>query len=88
MIIPAVVECQQLKEYITRNDGLWNRIKSAAAPQYNLEQLLSYLSKISKLLKIYYMEESIATQILSHLVKLVGINSFNNLIMRKVRNLQ
>ena len=84
MIIPAVVEYQYLKEYITRNDGLWNRIKSAATPQYTIDQLLSYLSKISKLLKIYYMEETIATQILSHLVKLIGINSFNNLIMRKV----
>jgi len=83
MIIPAVIECQLLKEYITRNDGLWNRIKSATAPQYTIEQLLTYLSKISKLLKVYYMEESIATQILSHLVKLIGINSFNNLIMRK-----
>jgi len=84
MIVPAVIESQCLKEYIVRNDGIWNRIKGTTAPQYTIEQLLSYLSKISKLLKLYYMEESIATQILSHLVKLIGINSFNHLIMRKV----
>lgn len=84
MIVPAVIESQSLKEYITRNDGLWNRItKGNTTPQYTIEQLLSYLSKISKLLKMYYMEESIATQILSHLVKMIGINSFNHLIMRK-----
>jgi len=83
MIVPAVIESQCLKEYIIRNDGIWNRIKGNTTPQYTIEQLLSYLSKISKLLKLYYMEESIATQILSHLVKLIGINSFNHLIMRK-----
>ncbi|ORX55940.1 myosin-2 [Piromyces finnis] len=83
MIVPAVIESQCLKEYIIRNDGIWNRIKGTTNPQYSIEQLLTYLSKISKLLKLYYMEESIATQILSHLVKLIGINSFNHLIMRK-----
>ncbi|OUM67083.1 hypothetical protein PIROE2DRAFT_66016 [Piromyces sp. E2] len=83
MIVPAVIESQCLKEYIVRNDGIWNRIKGNTNPQFTIEQLLSYLSKISKLLKMYYTEESIATQILSHLVKLIGINSFNHLIMRK-----
>jgi len=84
MIVPAVIESQSLKEYITRNDGLWNRItRGNTSPQYTIDQLLNYLNKISKLLKVYYVEESIANQILAHLVKLIGINSFNHLIMRK-----
>ena len=85
MIVPAVIESQSLKEYITRNDGLWNRItRGNTSPQYTIDQLLNYLNKISKLLKVYYVEESIASQILADLVKLIGINSFNHLIMRKV----
>jgi myosin-5 len=84
MIVPAVIESQSLKEYITRNDGLWNRItRGNTSPQYTIDQLLNYLNKISKLLKVYYVEESIASQILADLVKLIGINSFNHLIMRK-----
>jgi len=83
MAVPAIIEYQALPSFICKkNGGLWNKIK---APQnsYTIDHLLFLLSKISKVLICFYVEESIARQILCELIRLLGVTAFNHLIMRK-----
>ncbi|KAG4095173.1 P-loop containing nucleoside triphosphate hydrolase protein [Neocallimastix lanati (nom. inval.)] len=83
MAVPAIIEYQALPSFICKKNGsLWNKIK---APQnsYTIDHLLFLLSKISKVLICFYVEESIARQILCELIRLLGVTAFNHLIMRK-----
>jgi len=83
MAVPAIIEYQALPSFICKkNGGLWNKIK-APQNQYTIDHLLFLLSKISKVLLCFYVEESIARQILCELIRLLGVTAFNHLIMRK-----
>ncbi|OUM56656.1 hypothetical protein PIROE2DRAFT_21595 [Piromyces sp. E2] len=84
MAVPAIIENQSLPNfYCNKSGGLWNKIKSAPQTSYTIDQLLTFLSKISMVLRCYFMEESIARQILCELMRILGVTAFNHLIMRK-----
>jgi len=84
MAVPAIIENQSLPNfYCNKSGGLWNKIKSAPQTSYTIDQLLTFLSKISLVLRCYFMEESIARQILCELMRILGVTAFNHLIMRK-----
>ncbi|KAG4097651.1 hypothetical protein H8356DRAFT_1308897 [Neocallimastix lanati (nom. inval.)] len=84
MAVPAIIENQSLPNfYCNKSGGLWNKIKSAPQASYTIDQLLTFLSKISMVLRCYFMEESIAHQILCELMRILGVTAFNHLIMRK-----
>ncbi|KAJ3167106.1 Myosin type-2 heavy chain 1 [Geranomyces variabilis] len=85
MIVPAVIENQSLPGYICKQSGgLWGKWgKSSSSGQFTIEQLLNFLSKLSKTMRCYYMEESMARQILTELLRVVGVSAFNHLLMRK-----
>ncbi|KAJ3218341.1 Myosin type-2 heavy chain 1 [Dinochytrium kinnereticum] len=85
MIVPAVIENQSLPGYVCKQSGgIWGKWgKSSASSQFTIEQLLNFLSKLSKTLRCYYMEESMARQILTELLRVIGVSAFNHILMRK-----
>ncbi|KAI8826621.1 P-loop containing nucleoside triphosphate hydrolase protein [Fimicolochytrium jonesii] len=85
MITPAVIENQSLPGYICKQSGgLWGKWgKSSSASQFTIEQLLNFLSKLSKTMRCYYMEDTMTRQILTELLRVVGVSAFNHLLMRK-----
>ncbi|KAI8803826.1 P-loop containing nucleoside triphosphate hydrolase protein [Cladochytrium replicatum] len=85
MIVPAVIENQSLPGYICKQSGgLWGKWgKSASTSQFTIEQLLNFLSKLSKTMRCYYMEDSMTRQILTELLRVIGVSAFNHLLMRK-----
>jgi myosin-5 len=85
MIVPAVIENQSLPGYICKQSGgLWGRWgRTSVGTQYTIEQLLNVLSKLSKTMRCYYMEDAMTRQILTELMRVIGVASFNHLLMRK-----
>lgn len=86
MIVPAVIENQSLPGYICKQSGgIWSQwaSKSTAQSQFTIDQLLNFLSKLSKTMRCYYMEESMSRQILTELLRVIGVSAFNHLLMRK-----
>jgi len=86
MIVPAVIENQSLPGYICKQSGgIWSQwaSKASATSQFSIDQLLNFLSKLAKTMRCYYMEESMSRQILTELLRVIGISAFNHLLMRK-----
>jgi myosin-5 len=85
MIVPAVIENQSLPAYICKQGGgIWGQWgKTATNSQFTVEQLLNFLSKLAKTMKWYYLEDAIGRQITTELMRIIGISSFNHLMMRK-----
>ncbi|ORY51880.1 hypothetical protein BCR33DRAFT_712079 [Rhizoclosmatium globosum] len=85
MIIPAVVENQSLTTYMSKQTGVaWSRVgKTPGGTQFKIEQLLNFLSKLAKTLRCYYMHDQLSSQILSELMRAIGVSAFNHLLVRK-----
>ncbi|KAF7359510.1 Myosin 5 [Mycena sanguinolenta] len=86
MVIPALIESQSLPGFTTSDGGgrLFNRLLNAnTAPAYSMDDILNMLNKVWKSLKSYYMEESVVQQVITELLKLIGVTSFNDLLMRR-----
>ncbi|KAI9476139.1 MAG: P-loop containing nucleoside triphosphate hydrolase protein [Benjaminiella poitrasii] len=85
MIIPAVVEGQSLPGFITSgNNRFFNKLLiGTSQPSYSMDDVLNFLNKIWRTMKCYYIEQSIVTQVLNELFKLIGVTAFNDLLMRK-----
>ncbi|GLB35273.1 putative TRAFAC class myosin-kinesin ATPase superfamily, myosin family protein [Lyophyllum shimeji] len=86
MVIPALIESQSLPGFTTSDGGgrLFNRILNTnSQPAYSMDDILSLLNKVWKSLKSYYMEESVVHQVITELLKLIGVTSFNDLLMRR-----
>ncbi|KAF7358466.1 Myosin 5 [Mycena venus] len=86
MAIPALIESQSLPGFMTSDGGggLFNRLLNAIkAPAYSMDNILNMLNKVWESLKSYYMEESLVQHIITELLKLIGVTSFNDLLMRR-----
>ncbi|PCH38788.1 myosin 5 [Wolfiporia cocos MD-104 SS10] len=86
MVIPALIESQSLPGFTTTDGGgrLFNRLLSSnAQPAYSMEDILTLLNKVWQSLKSYYMEDSVVQQVVTELLKLIGVTSFNDLLMRR-----
>ncbi|CCM06099.1 uncharacterized protein FIBRA_08346 [Fibroporia radiculosa] len=86
MVIPALIESQSLPGFTTTDGGgrLFNRLLSSnAQPAYSMDDILNLLNKVWKSLKSYYMEDSVVQQVVTELLKLIGVTSFNDLLMRR-----
>ncbi|CAO3692449.1 unnamed protein product [Rhizopus stolonifer] len=85
MVVSAVVEGQSLPGFITSDSGrFFDRIKiGSSQSNYSMDDLLNFLNKINRAMKCYYIEQSVATQVLTELLKLIGVTAFNDLLMRK-----
>jgi myosin-5 len=86
MVIPALIESQSLPGFTTTDGGgrLFNRLLNAnTQPAFSMDDVLNLLNKVWRSLKSYYMEESVVQQVVTELLKLVGVTSFNDLLMRR-----
>lgn len=85
MIIPAIIESQSLPGFVTNesNRFLGKLLQSNSAPAYSMDNLLSLLNSVFKAMKAYYLEDSIITQTVTELLRLVGVTAFNDLLMRR-----
>jgi myosin V len=85
MIVPAVLENQSLPGYICKEGGgLWGKWSARSpASQYTLDQLLNFISKLSKTMRCYYIEDTMSRQILTELLRYIGVSAFNHLLTRK-----
>ncbi|KEP54178.1 class V myosin [Rhizoctonia solani 123E] len=86
MIIPALIETQSLPGFIISEGAgrLFNRLLNQnTTPAFNMDNVLNLLNKILKSLKCFFMEESVIQQVVTELLKLVGVTCFNDLLMRR-----
>ncbi|KAG2220418.1 hypothetical protein INT45_000643 [Circinella minor] len=85
MIVPAMIESQSLPGFITTESGrFFNKLLTGSSqPAYSMDDLLNFLNKVWRTMKCYYIESSVATQVLTELLKMIGVHGFNDLLMRK-----
>ncbi|KDN37434.1 hypothetical protein RSAG8_10169, partial [Rhizoctonia solani AG-8 WAC10335] len=86
MIIPALIETQSLPGFIISEGAgrLFNRLLNQnTTPAFSMDDVLNLLNKVLKSLKCFFMEESVIQQVVTELLKLVGVTSFNDLLMRR-----
>lgn len=86
MVVPALIESQSLPGFIASDGGgrLFNRVfNSNSQPAFSMDDILNLLNKVWKSLKSYYMEETVVQQVVTELLKLIGVTSFNDLLMRR-----
>ncbi|KAL9031903.1 MAG: hypothetical protein Q9196_000099 [Gyalolechia fulgens] len=85
MIVPAIIESQSLPGFVTSetNRFLGKLLPSSQGPAFSMDNLLSLLNNAFKAMKAYYLEDSIITQTLTELLRLVGVTAFNDLLMRR-----
>lgn len=85
MVVPAVIESQSLPGFITNDSGrFFNKLLLGnTGPSHNMDDLLGFLNKIYRVMKGYFLEQSIITQVLTELLKMTGVMAFNDLLMRR-----
>ncbi len=86
MVIPALIESQSLPGFVTNDGGgrLFNRLLSGPqSPAYTMNDVLEVLDKVWKSLRSYYVEPSVMQQVITELLKLIGVTAFNDLLMRR-----
>lgn len=85
MIVPAVIENQSLPGYVCKQGGgIWGSwAKTSSAITISVDQLVNFLSKLNSTMKCYYLDDRICRQILTELIRVIGVSAFNHLIMRK-----
>ena len=85
MIVPAIIESQSLPGFVTNesNRFLGKLLPSSNTPAYSMDNLLTLLNGVFKAMKAYYLEDSIITQTVTELLRLVGVTAFNDLLMRR-----
>src|SRR3569833_2767988 len=85
MIIPAIIESQSLPGFVTNENNrfLGKLLQTNSTPAYSMDNLLSLLNSVFRSMKAYYLEDSIITQTVTELLRLVGVTAFNDLLMRR-----
>ncbi|SCZ93083.1 BZ3500_MvSof-1268-A1-R1_Chr6-2g08450 [Microbotryum saponariae] len=88
MVIPALIESQSLPGFVTSEGSgrLFGRLVgggAASTPAFSMDDILNLLNKVWKSLKSYYVEHSVVQQAVTELLKLIGVSSFNDLLMRR-----
>ncbi|KAI0340163.1 myosin 5 [Trametopsis cervina] len=86
MVIPALIESQSLPGFTSNEGGarFFNRLMNTnTTPAFSMDDILNLLNKVWRSLKCYYMEESVVQQVTTELLKLIGVTSFNDLLMRR-----
>ena len=86
MVIPALIESQSLPGLTTTDNGgrFFNRlISSNSTPAFSMDDVLNLLNKVWRSLKSFYVEETVVQQVVTELLRLIGVTSFNDLLMRR-----
>lgn len=85
MIVPAIIESQSLPGFVTNESSrfLGKLLQGSSQPAFSMDNLLSLLNNVYRAMKAYYLEDSIVTQTVTELLRLVGVTAFNDLLMRR-----
>lgn len=85
MIVPAIIESQSLPGFVTSetNRFLGKLLPSNNSPAYSMDNLLSLLNNAYKAMRAFYLEDSIISQTVTELLRLMGVTAFNDLLMRR-----
>lgn len=85
MIVPAIIESQSLPGFVTNENNrfLGKLLQSSNTPAYSMDNLLSLLNNVFKAMKAFHLEDTIITQTVTELLRLVGVTAFNDLLMRR-----
>lgn len=85
MIVPAVIDSQSLPGYICEKPAsIWGKVGfSRPVPAFSIDQLLKFITKLSNTMKCYYLQDALCRQLLTELVRYIGVSAFNHLLTRK-----
>lgn len=84
MSIPAVIENQSLPGFIASDSTrFFGKILSSNQPAFSMDDLLNFLNRIYRTMKSYYVEPFVIEQVLTELLRLIGVTTFNDLVMRR-----
>ncbi|KAG0289083.1 Myosin type-2 heavy chain 1, partial [Dissophora globulifera] len=83
MIIPAIIESQALPGFITNDSGRFFNKLIGSSPTFSMDDLLLLFNKIWRAMSCYYVEQSVVRQVMTELLKMVGVTGFNDLLMRR-----
>ncbi|KAF9577757.1 Myosin type-2 heavy chain 1, partial [Lunasporangiospora selenospora] len=83
MIIPAIIESQALPGFITNDSGRFFNKLMGSSPSFSMDDLLMMFNKIWKAMRCYHVEHTVIRQVMTELLKMVGVTGFNDLLMRR-----
>ena len=83
MIIPAIIESQALPGFITNDSGRFFNKLIGSGPTFSMDDLLLLFNKIWKAMNCYHVEHTVVRQVMTELLKMVGVTGFNDLLMRR-----
>lgn len=85
MIVPAIIESPSRPMSFAKGGGWFvgRFLQAPPVPEFSMDDLLSLLNEICEALQGYFIEKSIITQAVTELLKLAGVTSFNDLLLRK-----
>ncbi|KAI7877860.1 hypothetical protein K492DRAFT_231486 [Lichtheimia hyalospora FSU 10163] len=84
MAVPAVIENQLLPGFMANESNrFFNKMLGSSQPTYSMDDLLNFLNRVHLAMKCYAVEPTVMEQGLSELLKLIGITTFNDVIMRR-----
>ncbi|KAI8990068.1 P-loop containing nucleoside triphosphate hydrolase protein [Pilobolus umbonatus] len=85
MAIPAVIENQSLPGFIASDTSRFfgKILSSNNQPAFSMDDLLNFLNRVYRTMKSYYVEPYVIEQVLTELLKLIGVITFNDLVMRR-----
>ncbi|KAI7906682.1 P-loop containing nucleoside triphosphate hydrolase protein [Cokeromyces recurvatus] len=84
MAIPAVIESQSLPGFMTNDSTrFFGKILLNNQATYSMDDLLNFLNRVWHTMKAYYVELYVIEQVLTELLRLIGVTTFNDLVMRR-----
>lgn len=84
MVVPAVVTSQSLPGFITQeNSRFMSRMFNSNPTTASMDDLLSLFNKVHKAMKGYFLSQEFIKQPIMELLRLVGVKSFNDLLMKR-----
>lgn len=84
MVVPAVILTQVLPGYITQeNSRFMSKMFNSNKGTATMDDMLSLFNKVYTAMKGYYLSQEFVKQPIMELLRLVGVKSFNDLLMRR-----
>lgn len=84
MVVPALVLSQSLPGFITQENARFlSKMFNTNTPTATMDDLLSLFNKVHKAMTGYCLSEEFIKQPIMELLRLVGVKSFNDLLMRR-----
>ena len=81
--IPAILENQSLPGFVTKEDGGFFQRLGYTAEKHSVEDLIDQLTEHVRILRGYAMDEGVIVQLFGELIRLLSVDAFNHLLMRR-----